>query len=118
MKVAGVFRSATETKTLPAGAIIFKEGDAGEEMFGVIEGQVELSTASGHVFQVGPDEVFGEMALVDSSKRSATAAAATEVSLAVIDRRRFLFLIHETPMFALQVMSTLAERLRDAREGR
>jgi CRP-like cAMP-binding protein len=36
----------------------------------------------------------------------------TDTKLAVIDRRMFLFLVQETPMFALQVMSNMAERLR------
>jgi len=58
------------------------------------------------------DETFGEMAVVDSSPRSATVIAVTDTRLAVIDRRMFLFLVHETPMFALQVMSSMAERLR------
>jgi CRP-like cAMP-binding protein len=53
------------------------------------------------------------MALVDSSPRSATAVATTDTVLAVIDRHRFLFLVQETPMFALQVMSAMADRVRD-----
>ena len=52
------------------------------------------------------------MAIVDSSPRSGTVVAVTDTKLAVIDRGRFLFLVQETPMFALQVMSSIAERLR------
>ena len=52
------------------------------------------------------------MALVDSSPRMATAVATADTVLALIDRRRFLFLVHETPMFALQVMSEMANRFR------
>jgi CRP-like cAMP-binding protein len=52
------------------------------------------------------------MAIVDTSPRSATTVAVTDTKLAVIDRHRFLSLVQETPMFALQVMSSLAERLR------
>ena len=87
-------------------------------MFGVIEGEVELRLRNGRVLILGPDDIFGEMALVDSSPRSATAVAVTETTLAVVDRRRFLFLVGETPSFALQVMSNLAERLRAARRPR
>jgi CRP/FNR family transcriptional regulator, cyclic AMP receptor protein len=114
VKVQGVFRGAGSTRTLPAGTVIFEEGDAGEEMFGVVEGTVELRLKSGHTLTLGPDEIFGEMALVDRSPRSATAVAVEETTLAVIDRTRFLFLVGETPTFALQVMSSLAERLRAA----
>ena len=68
--------------------------------------------ANGHAFSLGPDETFGEMAIVDGSARSATAVAVEDSTIAVIDRHRFLFLVGETPSFALQVMASLAERLR------
>ena len=97
---------------MTAGDVVFKEGDAGDEMYGIIEGEIELRTSSKFIATLGPDDVFGEMAVVDSSPRMATAIATTDSSLAVIDRRRFLFLVHETPMFALQVMSTMAQRFR------
>jgi CRP-like cAMP-binding protein len=52
------------------------------------------------------------MSLIDDSPRSADAVAKTACVLAPVDERRFLFLVHETPMFALHVMSVMAERLR------
>ena len=114
MKVVGIFKAAKETRELPAGTVIFEEGATGEEMFGVVAGKVELRMPDGRVFTLGPDESFGEMAVVDQSPRSGTAIAVEDTTLAVIDRRRFLFLVHETPTFALQVMGSLAERLRAA----
>ena len=112
MKIAGVFKGATETRTVPAGSVIFEAGDPGEEMFGIIEGTVELRLPDGRVFELGPDDCFGEMAVVDKSPRSASAVSTENTTLAVIDRRRFLFLVGETPTFALQVMASLSERLR------
>jgi CRP/FNR family transcriptional regulator, cyclic AMP receptor protein len=114
MKVPGVFYNAKSFKDVPAGTVIFEEGASGAEMFGVVEGEVELRLPNGAVRKLGPDETFGEMAIVDSSPRSATAVATTDTKLAVIVRQRFLFLVQETPMFALQVMSSIAERLRTA----
>ena len=114
MKVVGIFKAAKETRELPAGTVIFEEGETGEEMFGVVAGKVELQMPDGRVFTLGPDESFGEMAVVDQSPRSGTAIAVEDTTLAVIDRNRFLFLVHETPTFALQVMGSLAERLRSA----
>jgi CRP-like cAMP-binding protein len=114
VKVQGVFRGADSTRKVPPGTVIFEEGSAGEEMFGVVEGEVELRLTGGRVLTVGPDDTFGEMALLDKSPRSATAVAIAETTLAVIDRRKFLFLVGETPSFALQVMSSLAEKLRAA----
>jgi CRP-like cAMP-binding protein len=111
-KVVGLFRNADEVKHTPAGTVIFSEGDAGTEMFGVISGAVELRSGDTMLAKLGPDDVFGEMALVDSSPRMATATALEDSELAVITRRHFLFLVHETPTFALQVMAALADRLR------
>jgi CRP-like cAMP-binding protein len=112
MKVPGLFGNAMYIREVPAGSVIFEEGAPGNEMFGVIEGEVEIRTPRGAVFKLGPDDTFGEMSIVDRSPRSATALAITDAKLAVIDQRRFLFLVHETPMFALQVMGNMAQRLR------
>jgi CRP-like cAMP-binding protein len=113
MKVLGVFKAAKETREVPAGTMIFEAGSTGDEMFGVVAGKVELRMPDGRVFALGPDESFGEMAVVDGSPRSGSAVAVEDTTLAVIDRKRFLFLVGETPTFALQVMGNLAERLRD-----
>jgi CRP-like cAMP-binding protein len=112
MAVIGLFRNAQETVKVPAGEVIFNEGDVGNEMYGIVEGEVELRTATRSIARLGPDDVFGEMALIDSSPRMATATATTDTVLAMIDKHRFLFLVQETPMFALQVMSSMAERFR------
>jgi CRP/FNR family transcriptional regulator, cyclic AMP receptor protein len=112
MPVVGLFRNAQNTLTLSAGDVVFNEGDTGNEMYGIIEGGIELHTSNRVIATLEADDVFGEMAVVDESPRMATAVATTDTVLAVIDRRRFLFLVHETPMFALQVMSTMANRFR------
>ena len=114
MKVPGVFHNAKSFKDVPAGSVIFEEGTSGAEMFGIMEGEVELRLPNGMVRTLGPDDSFGEMAIIDGSPRSGTAVAVTDTKLAVLDRQRFLFLVQETPMFALQVMSSIAERLRAA----
>ena len=114
MKVPGLFHNAKTTKDVPAGTVIFEAGTSGTEMFGVVEGEVEVRLPNGAVRRLGPDDTFGEMAIIDSSPRSATAVAVADTKLAVIDRPKFLFLVQETPMFALQVMSSMAERIRAA----
>jgi CRP-like cAMP-binding protein len=52
------------------------------------------------------------MALIDSEPRSATAIAAADCKLAAIGEKRFLRLIEQTPIFALQIMRVMTERLR------
>ena len=104
MRVEGVFRGYRSTKSVAPGEVIFREGDHGDEMYGVLEGSVELRTGDELIATFGPDETFGEMAVVDDSPRSGTAVATEATVLAVIDRQQFLFLVQETPRFALQVM--------------
>jgi len=115
--VWGLFLNAKETRKIEKGTVIFTEGDRGAEMYGIVDGEVELRGKGGLVRRLGAHSVFGEMALVDESPRSATAVATTDATLATIDKHRFLFLVQETPTFALDVMAVMAERLRNATLG-
>jgi len=81
-------------------------------MYGVVYGEIRLVVGNRVIASLGEDEVFGEMAVLDGSPRAAMTLAAKHTVLAVIDRDRFLDLVHEMPLFALQVMTTMAERLR------
>ncbi len=113
-----MFKAANTIRELPAGTVLFEFGDKGEEMFGVVTGEIDLRLPDGDVLKVGPDDTFGEMAVVDGSPRSATAVAVVDTSVAVIDKRTFLFLVHETPMFkAWEAMLQLANRLRASPPG-
>ena len=58
--------------------------------------------------------IFGEMALIDNAPRSATAIAAGDTKLVPVSEKQFLFLISNTPYFALNVMRVMARRLRAA----
>jgi len=112
LKVPGLFKNAQKTMQVDAGTEVFREGDTGAEMYGIVSGEIELRIDGRVIRTLGADDVFGEMAIVDSAPRSATAVATTDTMLAVINRHRFLFLVQETPTFALQVMSAMAARLR------
>ena len=112
MKVPGLFANAQQIVQVGAGMEVFREGDAGKEMYGIVSGEVELHINGRVIRTLGADDVFGEMAIVDSAPRSATAVATQDTVLAVINRHRFLFLVQETPTFALQVMSAMAARQR------
>jgi len=106
------FRNDPDVRDFPAGETIFHEGDSGSRMFVVITGTVRLSVMGRMLEKVGPGGVFGEMALIDASPRSATAVAITECTLVPINADRFTSLIRETPGFALEIMKTMAMRLR------
>lgn len=113
MSIEGVFFNAKEQREVAAGGTVFAEGDAGREMFGLISGAVALRKGDHTVRELKAGETFGEMAIVSDAPRSLTAVATEPARLAVIDERAFLFLVHETPMFAIQVMRSLAERIRE-----
>jgi CRP-like cAMP-binding protein len=78
------------------------------------EGEVEIVASDTGLDTLGEDEIFGEMALVDKSVRSATARAKTDCKVVPIDEKQLQFLVQETPFFAIKVMCVMAERLRRA----
>ena len=107
-----MFANEAEPRVCRVGDVIFREYDMGAEMFVVLEGEVDLSIDSRVIETLGPGEPFGEMSLIDQSPRTATATARTACKLAVIPERRFLFMVAQTPHFALQIMKVMADRLR------
>jgi len=87
-------------------------------MFIVHSGQVRIlmnGPDQEHLLAIlGPGEVFGEMALVDDAPRSATAVVEqNETELVVVDHPKFFYLINQQPAFALTLLHTLAQRIRD-----
>jgi CRP/FNR family transcriptional regulator, cyclic AMP receptor protein len=76
-----------------SGETIFREGDDGFAMYVVLDGSVKLSVTGRNVEKVTKGGVFGEMALIDSSPRSATAVAATECTLVSVTADKFKALI-------------------------
>jgi CRP/FNR family transcriptional regulator, cyclic AMP receptor protein len=97
---------------IPAGEVLFTSGDAGDYMYLVRSGEIEIERDGKVIETLSAGGIFGEMALIDGSPRSATARAKTDAEVAPINEKSFLFLVHETPFFAIAVMRTLAERLR------
>jgi CRP/FNR family cyclic AMP-dependent transcriptional regulator len=112
MDVPAVFSGARDRRVLGPGDVLFREGEQGDLMFGVVDGELALYKGQRRVAAVGPGEVLGEMALVDRSPRSLTAVASTTTTVAGMDRDTFLYLVSHTPNLALQVMTVLARRVR------
>jgi CRP/FNR family transcriptional regulator, cyclic AMP receptor protein len=106
------FKNIEDFVEFKAGDVIFDENQPGDVMYAVKEGEVDI-LHNGHVLETcTADQFFGEMALIDKSNRAASAVAKTDCKLITVDKKRFLFLVQETPTFALQVMHEMAERLR------
>jgi len=100
-----------------AGETIFSPGDRADRMFAIRAGEVEIVHGDRVLTTLGVGEVFGEMGLIEHGSRSALARARTDCEVVPIDDRRFLFLVQQTPHFALKLLRTLADRLRRTTEN-
>ena len=105
-------RAGYPIQEFDVGEVIFSDRDGGDYMFLVRSGSIEIMRHGAVVETVGPGGIFGEMALIDGSPRSATARVKEACHLIAIPEKGFLFMVHETPYFALDVMRILSERLR------
>ena len=101
-----------ETRLFKAGTTIFREGEQAHELFVIKSGDVRIQIGNRTVSELSADHIFGEMALIDNGPRSASAIAVTDVELVPVSEKQFLFLVGQTPYFALKVMRVLAQRLR------
>jgi CRP-like cAMP-binding protein len=101
-----------DAQSFKAGSVIFREGDEARDLFVIKSGQVRIQIGNRTVTELAADSIFGEMALIDNEPRSATAVAVTDVELVAVSEKQFLFLVSQTPYFALKVMRVLAQRLR------
>lgn len=106
---------------VPAGRILFSEGDEGREMYVIIDGEVEISKrtsleTSKTLTTLKKGDLFGEMALIDSLPRSATAIARTPGKLLVMDEKLFYSLARSNADFAFKVIKLFSERIRHSNE--
>jgi CRP/FNR family cyclic AMP-dependent transcriptional regulator len=101
-------RFADNFDSFAAGQVIFAEGQAGNVLYVVKEGEVDILIHDQVIETIGPGDVLGEMALIDQKPRSATAVARTDCQLVPINEARFKFLVQQTPYFAIEVMRVMA----------
>jgi CRP/FNR family transcriptional regulator, cyclic AMP receptor protein len=107
--------------TVAAREQVFHKGDAGSQLYVVIDGRLKAFTTSPEgddvVFNVmGPGEVFGELSLLAECPRSATVRAIERCELLVLDRRDFLAFLKRSPEVAVRMLTVLAERVLRASE--
>ena len=103
---------------LPAGAELIREGEPGDALFVIIEGDAVVRNDAVELSRVGPGAYFGELALLDGEPRSATVVAETDVKVAVVGIRMFRTLLREFSDLAEQLLVGLAGELREARKAR
>jgi len=108
-----------EVIDVPAGAMIFRSGESGDCMFGLLEGQVQLTwnEDSGHE-DIKAGDVFGAGALVTADhRRYGNATAITDCKVLVMNREKFLFAVQESPMFAIELLGSIDQRLRQLKDS-
>jgi CRP/FNR family cyclic AMP-dependent transcriptional regulator len=99
------------------GDVIFHAGDLGDKLYAVVSGQVQLSWGAGLVENIGPGSCFGVGALVDPEhRRFGTAVAMADTELLEMNRQEFLFAMQELPMFSLEMLHDLEQRLQSLKE--
>jgi signal transduction histidine kinase len=111
-------RAITQERQFPSGREIFREGNPGDGVYVIKDGLVEISGSVGGqvsraLSQLGPGEVFGEMAVIEEQPRSATVTALKETVVYFIPRDEMLALLQLSPTLTLNVLQEISRRLRE-----
>ena len=105
------------SKVIPKGEVIYKEGQTGDCAYLIESGQVELFVTSKDectpLSLLGPGEIFGEMAMLDGSRREASAKANTEVVLSVVSKEALSERIDEADPIVRLLITMMAKRTRE-----
>ena len=104
-------------RSLEPREVLFRKGDPGTELYGILSGRLRATTPSAHGKEVtfsvmGPGEVCGEIALLDGRPRSATIEAVEASHLIEIHRDDFLAYLERLPGLGVKLLAVLAERVR------
>ncbi len=106
---------------LKSGETLFKEGEAGSEMFIIEDGTVEILKIAGgrekRLALLEEGDFFGEMSVIEDLPRSATARAASDCRLLPIDASTFDQVLREHPEITIRIMRKLSSRLRTHEEA-
>jgi CRP/FNR family transcriptional regulator, cyclic AMP receptor protein len=105
------------TEECDAGSVLFRAGDAGDSMYLIEDGKVQISMKSSDgeeliLAVLGRGDFFGEMALIDGKPRSANASVVEPSRLAVLSRQHFLSFLASSSKVALEMLTALTRRLR------
>jgi CRP/FNR family cyclic AMP-dependent transcriptional regulator len=107
-------------RDFPRGAVLFREGEPGNQMYVVHHGRVTITKKVGEVEKIlttlGPGEFLGEMAILNNRPRSATATCADDCQLLVIDAKTFEAMIRSSAEVAVRLIKKLSDRLAEANE--
>ena len=104
-------------KIIADGEVIIRQGDAGDYMYEILDGQVEvLQEREGEEVRLAvldKGDFFGEMAIFEREKRSATVRALGEVRVLTVDKKILFRRISEDPSLALRILERMSHRIRE-----
>jgi len=100
-----------ESRNVPAGAVLFDEGDHGRECFIIEEGQIVIRKRGQVLGELKPGDYFGEMSFIDVPRRSASAVVTRDAKLLVLRRNQFLQLLKQDSELAAKLMWQLLQKL-------
>lgn len=104
----------TDDVCLREGQILMREDAVGRECFVIAEGEALVRIGDEEVARLGPGDIVGEMALLDREPRTATVVATTPMRAVVMTTHQFTAVADLCPSVTRRVMTTLAQRLREA----
>lgn len=107
-----------QVKDYPEGHQIIKEGDEGDGIYIVTQGQVQISSRVGQgerriLRRIGPGDFFGEMAVLDNEPRSATVTAEQPTTTYFIPRSDLVRMLESSPKLAVSLVREFSLRMRD-----
>ncbi|MGZ6963354.1 MAG: Crp/Fnr family transcriptional regulator [Acidimicrobiia bacterium] len=98
---------------VPAGRVLARQGQAGQECFVIVSGKVEAKRSDTRVGDLGPGQFFGEMALLERQPRVATVIVTEPTTVLVLTAKAFEDLVTTMPSVDRKMLVVLAHRLRD-----
>lgn len=106
-----------EQQTIPVGTVLFEKDQPGDSMYLIRSGRVRifLRDTQGNVItfrHYGAGDIAGEFALIDDKPRSASADVVETAEMMILSRENFLALLKERPRLGVEMMRSLAERVR------
>ena len=101
-----------EEVNVPKGSVLAQQDSIGRECFILVSGDVTIRRNNRKIASKYAGDIVGEMALLDDLPRTATAVAASDVDMLVLNRRDFKVLLKEVPGFAEKILSSLSQQLR------
>ena len=105
-------RGAGVNMSFAPGDVIFREGDAGDCLYIIQSGSVDMLIHDRVVDTCGPNEAFGFMSVIDRKPRTSTARVSEQAEVSVINERKFQFMVDEVPNFAKYILDAMAHRIR------